>query len=284
MATILFYHKCILVSIHVHVDDNNAERLFNRNLSNCITMRCKGLFGVFILIVGNIILYHGASLYTVDELHTRTSSDPRTSGSYYGRINETKIRSTSAYDHSQKVHRVWPKLPDGRLGNHLFNLACAYGLARINNRQLILEPQYQKHLMHFLNVSHFPFEIANIPDGTARKNFRYAVYEPQKVHLEEKDYVIGNYIQTRQYFQPYESEILDIFTIRDDLIAASQIFLRGLHFPPNSTLVGIHVRRGDVATKLAEEHGRRQPKPIYVENAMAYFLRKYHNVHFIVCR
>ena len=53
----------------------------------------------------------------------------------------------------------------------------------------------------------------------------------------------------------------------------------------NCTFVGIHVRRarGDRGSERLAHKGQLIPRPLYLKNAMTYFLAKYTNVHFIVC-
>src|SRR6218665_2431526 len=46
--------------------------------------------------------------------------------------------------------------------------------------------------------------------------------------------------------------------------------------------VGVHVRRGDIASPGAAEYGYTVPNETYFQNAMGYFIEKYGRVQFIV--
>ena len=180
-----------------------------------------------------------------------------------------------------KIHRVYT-ISMGRFGNHLHNLVGTYGLSRTNHRKLVLEPDFMGYIKRFLNVSYLNFEIAKAPEWVPLKWFRYATYEPEMEHLEEKDLKLGYYIQVIQYFLPYVDEIKKFLVINDNLVETSQDFLHSLHLSTRSTFIGIHVRRTDFV-EIEETSGRLVPKARYLKKAMIYFLSRYQNVEFIVC-
>ena len=172
--------------------------------------------------------------------------------------------------------------PYGRLGNCLFKLAASYGIAQMNHRKLVMTPGYINRIKHFLNVSHLNVEIAQIPERIKSQPQQFYRFKPEMEHIQNSDVKLG-YIQVMTYFLPYASLLRDRLVINDNLVSSTQDYLHSLHVPSNSTFVGIHVRRGDRASKRLARKGQLIPRPPYLKNAMTYFLSKYTNVHFIVC-
>ena len=169
-----------------------------------------------------------------------------------------------------------------RLGNCLFKLAASYGIAEMNHRKLVMTPGYINRIKHLLNVSHLNVEIAEIPERIKSQPQQFYKYKPEMEHIPNTDVKLG-YIQVMKYFLPYASLLRDRFIINDNLVSSTQDYLHSLRVPSDSTFVGIHVRRGDRASKRLARKGQLISRPPYLKKAMTYFLSKHTNVHFIVC-
>ena len=172
--------------------------------------------------------------------------------------------------------------PNNRLGNCLFKLAASYGIAQMNHRKLVMTPGYINRIKHLVNISHLNVEIAQIPERIKNQPQQFYKYKPELEHIQNADVKLG-YIQVMKYFLPYASLLRDRLVINDNLVSSTQNYLHSVCVPSNSTFVGIQIRRGDRASKRLAGYGQLIPGPLYLKNAMTYFLSKYTNVHFIVC-
>ena len=185
---------------------------------------------------------------------------------------------------SNKKFRIYMD-SHGRLGNHLHNFASAFGISKMNNRELVFTPRFMAKISLFLNTSFWRFPVEDIPPGVKRKQIMFARYQPNIDHLGMEDIEFGPCIQVLQYFQPYLKEINGLMRIKQDLVTDTQTLLRlwTQNLDNNVTFVGIHVRRGDFVRNMEREGGRLVPGSEYFRKAMLYFLKKYSNVHFVVC-
>ena len=212
------------------------------------------------------------------------------SGGNYEESLRQRVLSGGKYEESfrQRVpikeYRVFVEVPGGRLGNKLYHLAASYAIALKNHRKLVLTPKFNGRIKTLLNISYLDAEIANVPnDSKIQTNKKSLVFKYEsELELNDTDFKPG-YIQVMKYFLPYASTVRNHMVINDNLVSSTQEFLHSLHLAPNSTFVGIHVRRGDRANENWMKLGQMIPRLQYLKNAMAYFLSKYTNVNFIVC-
>ena len=96
--------------------------------------------------------------------------------------NLQNISYTNAY---KKIKRIFP-VSACRLGNHLFNLASAFGLSRTNNRRLVLIPKFVNKIQPLLNITQLHVEVDEIPQRIPLKkvNVRTGAYNIALEHLE----------------------------------------------------------------------------------------------------
>lgn len=118
----------------------------------------------------------------------------------------------------------------GRLGNALFEFAASYGIARREGQDLIL-PEDWIHRPYFSVPDHM---FGSVPDD-ALDAYHYAF------HIDER---VRPYLQDVSLFDSYLDEIR--WMLRPSELA--QEALDGYH-PFERPTLGIHVRRGDLATE-----------------------------------
>ena len=180
----------------------------------------------------------------------------------------------------RKTHQIYVESP-GRLLNCLFSLAATYRIAQINNRTLVLSPQYINKIKNFLDVNYLPFNIANTPKGVeVVQKASHTKYNAKIENLKDKDLIVGD-VQVMRYFLPFESDIRNMFVMKKELEISTQKLLHS--FAVNSIFIGIHIRRGDRAAKNRLAVGQVIPRANYLEKAMAYVLSNYSKVQFVVC-
>ena len=147
----------------------------------------------------------------------------------------------------------------GRMGNFLFQAACAIAYAQKHGLEYTLpnttndpkwNPIYLQHLVH-------PEFNDNLPCVfVTERRFNYQEL-PFKEEWRSKNIILDGYWQSEKYFKDYRDQILQSF-----------------RFPwsPVSGVVSVHVRRGDYLT--IRRHGKLKHPPVpkeWIERAMREF-------------
>lgn len=130
----------------------------------------------------------------------------------------------------------------GRLGNMLFFLSGAFGLAKRSGRTLSLP--YWKGYQH---VFKWNKDIIEKDYGKAveigETDFHYCGEHFQE-HLkgEEELIHITGYLQSEKYFKEYETEIRDMFQFKEEFVA---LVMENMEEVFKKPVICIHIRRGD---------------------------------------
>ncbi|EGQ8481389.1 alpha-1,2-fucosyltransferase [Vibrio parahaemolyticus] len=158
----------------------------------------------------------------------------------------------------------------GGLGNQMFQYAAAFAYSRIHNKELVIDVRnfdnYEVHPLRLnkLNVyGEFDSRKRNIIYKAISKLADIikpeCVYHEKCISYDEKfhDYeynFINGYFQSEKYFSAFRSELLDMFTLRENL---SKYQLEIKNKIESNNTVSLHVRRGDyVDNKNANDtHG-----------------------------
>ena len=141
---------------------------------------------------------------------------------------------------------VVPALSCG-LGNHLFQIAAAYALARRTGSAFAVNYD----IPSVTSQGHHPSKYRN----TLYKNLPVTDIIPGfRFHYGGDDYVpllplphvfLAGYFQSERYFHAYRDEVRDLFVFPDSALADAREFLARDSRPT----VGIHVRLGDHVTE-----------------------------------
>ena len=205
--------------------------------------------------------------------------------SSWGRVPRRK-RPLHVSDLSKSV--LCHSFSGGRLGNHLFEYASVLGIAEATNKsfffyndevvqKVLKTPPVQKSTWR-LRARCFRAEKLRESHGCQ--------YDRQLLVRQEpgKDYDVGEYLQSWLYFDEIREEVREAVRFTDDIVReATQVVACLRRQFPNSTLVGIHVRRGDLITN--EKYGREgclTAPPEFFQRAMTYFRRRFSRVTFVV--
>ena len=180
-------------------------------------------------------------------------------------------------------HRFSP----GRLGNHLFEYASILGIARTTNKTV-----------YFLNEGVLLGILKYPPVQTRHEEMRarckkakvlsekyLCSFDRQLIALEEgQDYDIREYLQSWLYFDGMREEMKTLVTFKDDIVQeAAQVMGDLRRQYANTTLVGVHVRRGDLQRRGAVGGGYLVAPVAFFHRAMTYFRQRFHSkVTFLV--
>ena len=209
---------------------------------------------------------------------------------------------------------VHTKVSGGRLGNHMFRIASAYGLARLHSCRLYLPPQLIKEMSSLFAFDLSPFLISF-------NTFNSTIYNTSKPMTTKSKYVICNYIveltrpnalspgsmfelkgfwQSYLHFAKYSNDIRGrLFAGKVSVLEKVSKFFVGIYqqkfnFKPQfsiedhqsfknqltqlnwTTWIGVHVRRKDfVLIRFASSDK-------YIFSAIQYYTKRYPNAHFLI--
>lgn len=172
--------------------------------------------------------------------------------------------------------------PIGRLGNMMFQMAGAVGIAQT----LKYTPAISKNnpMVQYFNL-------------TTVKVFPKPLNATLKVHEGEwmkgnwtgkhPDYLcynltVSGYYQNWKVFNSTPEAIRDVFSIKPEHLNKAKSFLAS-NVPESRTVIGFHVRRGDYLLPYKQERGRVVADKNYTVKAMNFYRQRYKNAHFVVC-
>jgi len=170
-----------------------------------------------------------------------------------------------------------------RLGNHLFQLASATGIAVHHNASMCYIMPYptSNYLQEF--APRVPFRRCSIYTTGLYYTLRLAAHE-EKGHcmfdmppLHASTLSVGQYLQSYKYFENIDIASLSVVRPEHVLMARNVIQL-ALPTQDNIETVGIHVRRTDQITAGFLN----MPPPEYFSQAIQHFQRTIPRVHFFV--
>lgn len=138
----------------------------------------------------------------------------------------------------------------GQLCNQIFLLASSFGIAHAQNRLLCLSPEDQ--VLTFFHITKYSqinwSKSQNFIRATAN---HWARFDPCMFHLPPNHTTVENFLQSYKYFHHIRHKFRSLFRIRDDVLTKAKQLLEKLwthqaHPKNKATVVGVHVRRGDM--------------------------------------
>ncbi|ESO89989.1 hypothetical protein LOTGIDRAFT_164689 [Lottia gigantea] len=168
----------------------------------------------------------------------------------------------------------------GRLGNHMFGYASLIGIAHSNNLIPVIS---ESNLLW--DVFKLPIHYGHFEANVVIRQKNVGTYEKIVENLEPKDTLLDGYWQSWKYFENVKDELLTKhFLLHDDVdLESDQFILNALkekHKTKDTTIVGVHIRRGDFVRQRLK--GFSAAPVSYYYKAMNYFRRKYSDLLFIM--
>ena len=191
---------------------------------------------------------------------------------------------------------------EGRLGNHIFQVASLLGIASHTHRIPYITSRSsdsRKHYFEIFNNFSIPFNpseqffqrlhhnstnVARI-DEDAAGVFRRELYDlPEAIITSDQTVVIGGYLQSFKYFKDIKEDVQCLLTFREDiylkaknvLVKELKLKFEGKFFHETPALIGIQVRRGDF-TSMPSTDGRIPAPDDYFTRAIGEMERHYAN-------
>lgn len=215
-------------------------------------------------------------------------------------IHEKKKSSTKVDELDSETNR-WKNTSllmtvqvHGRIGNMMFAFASMLGIARRASRVPVIS---REHLLRSLfKVTTRPLDVKSIKDWSKLREEYACTYDPKLENVREPNVdmiELYGYLQSWRYFDDAKDEIRAEFTFHDFVIDLASRFIEStIHETfgvrtkrSDVTLIGVHVRRGDMTSDDSVRHGYTTATGDYVTRAMEYFERRHNRSRtlFVVC-
>ncbi|XP_077113378.1 galactoside alpha-(1,2)-fucosyltransferase 2-like [Ranitomeya variabilis] len=198
--------------------------------------------------------------------------------SYFHRANR---RHTTTRTTNNTV--MWTVHPSARLGNKMGQYAVLYALAKLNGHQAYVLPKMQSELGNIFKIS-MPVIPQEVADSIIWKKYTLKDWmSPEYLNIS------GQYVKlfgspcSWTFYHHIREEILREFTFHERIKKEANSFLEKVKgSKTNVTYVGVHVRRGDYVEVMPKKRRGVVADKNYLQQAMDYFRRKYHNPVFLV--
>lgn len=203
---------------------------------------------------------------------------------------------------------------DGGIGNQMFQFASSYGIARSKNMKMLMAENCK--LLNIFNIN--VVILKNVSICNSRKfqiltEDHNAVFDEHLMAFDNDSNVrLRIYLQSYHYFDKHRSELRQQFSFRlsiqqeadsklEYMLKTRYIICKNrFYFVPNVwrrkasrvcfntnnnktiTLVGIHVRRGDMLRSPHPQMGFQTASKRYLERSVDWYSKKYKNIIFIL--
>ncbi|XP_064601182.1 galactoside alpha-(1,2)-fucosyltransferase 1-like [Liolophura sinensis] len=212
-------------------------------------------------------------------------------------VSLTHSESNNQTDKAFKANTLYKKnkpqanlcfLYNARLGNRMFQYAAVLGIATEKNMVPVIQKDHPE-------LQTFELGAKLIDDREClrylvHRGKRYAAFDNESVAFDSRvNTILSGSYQSWRYFRHVEQELRHHFAFRQHILDEARSTLsdavrqQGFDKFPEQTLVGIHVRRGDMLMEEYVNTGYKTAPQDYFLRAMDIFLRKFPVVVFIVC-
>ncbi|XP_052094092.1 galactoside alpha-(1,2)-fucosyltransferase 2-like [Mytilus californianus] len=171
------------------------------------------------------------------------------------------------------------------LGNNIFQFASTFGIAKSKNMTILVNKNARINKVFKLSVK--VRNDTSVCNSFKRRNEKLsASYDDKLINFSPKEsFKLQNYLQSWKYFFPLRKELKEQLTFRVEIMnIVKKNIVKILHKFNNVpsykiTLVGVHIRRGDMVNN---KQGYNVASPEYLIRAVNYFKERYQNIIFIV--
>ena len=263
---------------HVIVSDNHRKT-------------CLGVFSIMVVFLVTITMFRrttmSQSTTTFLPAHLHYTIQTMDTEGINVNITQVHVHGNNSTSHGNTTEELPIYIrSQGRLGNKMFQLASAIGIARKNGRPLIIDSEFHGSVNHLLALTQNTyFKVGDPPLNVTILEQKYGhVFYQRYFSLPNKPIEIRGYFQSYKYFRFMKSEIRQLFTFNKKYVESAKLIISDIKENyGNTAVVAVHVRRRDILSQLEYCNGMRVPRMTYFLKAMEYFKRRYHMVHFVIC-
>ncbi|KAL3871032.1 hypothetical protein ACJMK2_039056 [Sinanodonta woodiana] len=168
---------------------------------------------------------------------------------------------------------------NGRLGNNIFQLAALLSCAKRINYTAIVPSNGWIHSYFLLNIT-YDINMTNVKTFNEEK---FGKYDKDIEDLDSSsNWTLSGYYQSWKYFLMEEDLIRRSLKFKPIIYEPARQFVDNLRLN-NKTIVGIHVRRGDMRELKHKMDGYATAPLRYIYKSMKYFRDRYKNTSFVIC-
>lgn len=175
----------------------------------------------------------------------------------------------------------------GRLGNLLFQYASVLGLSLTMDRIPVFKTYQDLDSLLKYQMGHPSRQAemeARCDTATIVAETTCCMFDQNMVNLDPSiDYRTDWYLQSWKYFHQHEDRIKIAITFAEPILHSAREILKDFRRKFNgSTLIGVHVRRGDLLTEENKNLGYPTATPEYFQRSLSYFRNLFPNSVFFI--
>ena len=251
-----------------------------------LQQRTLEAFGVFCLVVATWHLSQDVKCLQNIEKFQPIDSPMHSTFRVLPMVSPTNVSTSDGQKYTIYLRTV------GRLGGNLFMYASLFGIATQNKRNGVYygPPDFLSLFPHtedpFLESK---FDVVNstfhAKISHSMTGFSGIYIRDVMTNLPAGDMEIHGTFISYKYFDHERREIKRRLTPNNNVITKAKTLFNTLTAGINksaTTFIGVHVRRGDMATNHWQTWGIRLPNQTYFSKAIAYYRKKYGNIHIVV--
>ena len=169
----------------------------------------------------------------------------------------------------------------------MFQYASSFGIAKDKNMSIVVSLQDPLSKI---------FQLTSARKVNNKQHCLHAKIQSEKIHsaydptlsnfTNKQDVSLTDYLQSWKYFKRHAEQLRTEFTFKENItLSAKRVFLAiaTQYKPRNCTFIGLHIRRGDMASfKALHVQGYKTAPKGYIYKAVAYFKSRYKDVVFLV--
>lgn len=172
----------------------------------------------------------------------------------------------------------------------MYQYASIYGISRLNNLTIILGKA--DDLVEYFEVPSAEIhKNRDMCQNFVEKNAKHCcVFDESFMKLpQNQSYKLGVYLQSWKYFRHAFEEVRKELTFKRHIIEPAKYIVQNyrdaytLKYGDRAIVIGVHIRRGDIASRDFKLGGVVLVPDSYIRNAVDYFLKNFDNIVFIVC-
>ncbi|GAB1598915.1 galactoside 2-alpha-L-fucosyltransferase 2-like [Argonauta hians] len=175
----------------------------------------------------------------------------------------------------------------GRLGNQMFEIASALGIAKHKNMSAYIKNNI-KYLRDIFHIHGFEEKKISCKNFRTVYEQKASSFDPKLFNISRNNVTVSGYLQSYKYFEHIYDNILSQFSFKEKVKGKAERILKNIYenhknktnITQNMIKVGIHVRRGDMVNN---NHGYQVASKEYFIKAKKWFQSRYKNVIFVVC-
>ena len=167
----------------------------------------------------------------------------------------------------------------GRLGNMMFQVAATIGFAKTLKHKPIINPSHPLvKLFDINNVSAVQPVNSSVVNEVQLRNYTLKYIDSFMSH----NLTLDGYFQSWKFFAIASEEVRKEFTIKSQYLDKAKVFLNSVRQNNSTTIIGLHVRRGDFLREGEQQSGATVADAHYIRKAMEFYRQRCRRVLFVV--